>query len=117
MRNPQGSLRYGSQVALVLGITTDDWDMSLRGLTWPSGYGSIELVIVTIISAHNNRMVLEGPVPCLRCGGKTEGDALLCDSCADASFAEPKFFLNPILIGPSLLSRLRDQGSAAYLLG
>ena len=56
-------------------------------------------------------------MPCLRCGGKTEGDALLCDSCADASFAEPKFFLNPILIGPSLLSRLRDQGSAAYLLG
>lgn len=62
-------------------------------------------------------MVLEGPVPCLRCGGKVEGDALLCDSCADATFAEPKFFLNPILIGPSLLSRLRDQGSAAYLLG
>lgn len=54
---------------------------------------------------------------CLKCGGKSEGDALLCDACADASFSESKFFLNPVLIGPSLYSRLRDQGSAAYLLG
>ena len=56
-------------------------------------------------------------MPCLRCGGKTEGEALLCDSCADETFVEPKFFLNPILIGQSLFSRLRDQGSAGYLLG
>ncbi len=54
---------------------------------------------------------------CLKCGGKSEGDALLCDACADASFSESKFFLNPVLIGPSLCSRLRNQGSAAYLLG
>lgn len=56
-------------------------------------------------------------MPCLKCGGKSEGDALLCDACADASFSESKFFLNPVLIGPSLYSRLRDQGSAACLLG
>lgn len=54
---------------------------------------------------------------CLRCGGKSEGDALLCDACADASFSESKFFLNPVLIGPSVFSRLRSQGSAAFLLG
>ena len=33
------------------------------------------------------------------------------------SFQEPKFFLNPVLIGPSVYSRLRLHGSAAYLLG
>ena len=54
---------------------------------------------------------------CLKCGGKSEGDALLCDACADASFSESKFFLNPVLIGSSLYSRLRSHGSAAYLLG
>lgn len=54
---------------------------------------------------------------CLKCGGKSEGDALLCDACADASFSESKFFLNPVLIGPSLYSRLRSRGSAAYMLG
>jgi len=56
-------------------------------------------------------------VACLKCGGKSEGDALLCDACADASFSESKFFLNPVLIGPSLYSRLRSHGSAAYMLG
>ncbi len=54
---------------------------------------------------------------CLKCGGKSEEGALLCDTCADSSFNEPKFFLNPVLIGPSLYSRLRAQGSAAYVLG
>jgi len=56
-------------------------------------------------------------VACLECGGKSEGDALLCDACADASFSESKFFLNPVLVGSSLYSRLRDHGSAAYVLG
>lgn len=56
-------------------------------------------------------------MPCLRCGGKSEDDALLCDGCADASFKEPKFFLNPVLIGTSIFSRLRATGSAAILLG
>lgn len=54
---------------------------------------------------------------CLKCGGKSEGDALLCDSCADSSFRESRFFLNPVLIGPSVYSRLREYGSAAVLLG
>ncbi len=54
---------------------------------------------------------------CLKCGGKSEEGALLCDTCADSSFDEPKFFLNPVLIGPSLYSRLRARGSAAYVLG
>jgi tetratricopeptide (TPR) repeat protein len=56
-------------------------------------------------------------LPCLKCGGKSEDDALLCDACADSSFKEPKFFLNPVLIGTSVYSRLRDCGSAAVLLG
>ena len=56
-------------------------------------------------------------MPCLKCGGQSEEDALLCDGCAESSFREPKFFLNPILIGPSVYSRLREKGSAAYLLG
>ena len=54
---------------------------------------------------------------CLKCGGESEEGALLCDTCADSSFNEPKFFLNPVLIGPSLYSRLRARGSAAYVLG
>lgn len=56
-------------------------------------------------------------MPCLKCGGQTEDEALLCDGCAESSFQEPKFFLNPVLLGPSLYSRLRGAGSAAYLLG
>jgi len=56
-------------------------------------------------------------VLCLKCGGKSEDDALLCDSCADSSFRESRFFLNPVLIGPSVYSRLREYGSAAVLLG
>ncbi len=56
-------------------------------------------------------------MPCLKCGGQSEAEALLCDSCAEASFQEPRFFLSPVLIGPSLFSRLRERGSAAYLLG
>lgn len=53
----------------------------------------------------------------MKCGGQAEEEALLCDTCADASFQEPKFFLNPVLVGPSIFSRLRVQGSAAYMLG
>jgi tetratricopeptide (TPR) repeat protein len=56
-------------------------------------------------------------LPCLKCGAQTVDEALLCDSCADSSFKEPKFFLNPVLIGPSLYLRLRAASSAAYLLG
>lgn len=56
-------------------------------------------------------------MPCLKCGGQTEDQALLCDMCAEASIQEPRFFLNPVLIGPSLYARLRAHGSAAYRLG
>jgi len=42
---------------------------------------------------------------------------LVCDACADACFQDPKFFLNPVLIGPSVFSRLRARGSGAYALG
>lgn len=56
-------------------------------------------------------------MPCLKCGGKSEEDALLCDKCADQCLSEPKFFLNPVLIGQSAYSRLRSTGSIAYLLG
>jgi tetratricopeptide (TPR) repeat protein len=56
-------------------------------------------------------------VPCLKCGGQTEDEALICDGCAESSFQEPKFFLNPVLLGQSLYSWLRTSGSAAYLLG
>ena len=54
---------------------------------------------------------------CLKCGGQTEEQALLCDGCAETLIREPRFFLNPVLIGPSIYSRLREQGSAAYRLG
>lgn len=57
------------------------------------------------------------PVPCLKCGGTSEEDALLCDDCADQCLSEPKFFLNPVLIGQSVYSKLRSTGSVAYLLG
>jgi tetratricopeptide (TPR) repeat protein len=56
-------------------------------------------------------------VPCLKCGGKVEDGALICNRCADASFQEPKFFLNPVLLGTSAFSRMRSKGSAAYILG
>jgi tetratricopeptide (TPR) repeat protein len=56
-------------------------------------------------------------LPCLKCGGQTVDEALICDSCAEESLQEPKFFLNPVLIGPSLYSRLRASSSGAYLLG
>ncbi len=56
-------------------------------------------------------------MPCLRCGGPSEEESLVCDACADACFQDPKFFLNPVLIGPSVFSRLRSEGSAAYVLG
>jgi tetratricopeptide (TPR) repeat protein len=56
-------------------------------------------------------------VSCVRCGGSCEEGALICDACADACFEEPRFFLNPVLVGPSIFSRLRSEGSAACLLG
>lgn len=56
-------------------------------------------------------------MPCLKCGGKVEEGALVCNRCADASFQEPRFFLNPVLLGTSAFSRLRAKGSAAYILG
>ena len=56
-------------------------------------------------------------MPCLKCGGKVEEGALICNRCAEASFQEPKFFLNPVLLGTSAFSRLRSKGSAAYILG
>lgn len=56
-------------------------------------------------------------VPCLRCGGPSEEESLVCDKCADTCLQDPKFFLSPVLIGPSVFSRLRSEGSAAYLLG
>ncbi len=55
-------------------------------------------------------------MPCLKCGGESE-DALICDACADQCYEEAKFFLNPALVGPSVFSRLRNAGSAAYHLG
>jgi tetratricopeptide (TPR) repeat protein len=56
-------------------------------------------------------------VPCLRCSCETEEGALVCDKCAGECYGDPEFFLNPTLVGTSVLSRLRGQGSAAYLLG
>jgi tetratricopeptide (TPR) repeat protein len=56
-------------------------------------------------------------LPCLKCGGSSEGDALLCDGCADTCFKEPKFFLNPTLVGPSVFSRMRANGSLAAVIG
>lgn len=54
---------------------------------------------------------------CLRCGGEAQDDAQICDGCADACFTEPRFFLNPVLVGESIYSRLRSMGSAVLLLG
>ncbi len=56
-------------------------------------------------------------MPCLKCEGQCDEDSLVCDKCADECFREPKFFLNPVLVGNSLFSRLRASGSAASLLG
>ncbi len=53
----------------------------------------------------------------MRCGGPSEEESLVCDSCADACSQDPQFFLNPVLIGPSIFARLRNEGSAAYVLG
>ncbi len=47
----------------------------------------------------------------------TEDGALLCESCADATLADPRFFLNPVLVGQSVFHRLREEGSAAVALG
>lgn len=54
---------------------------------------------------------------CLRCGCMCEEGPLLCDACADASFEDPRFFLNPSLIGRSVFQRMRSEGSATMLLG
>jgi len=56
-------------------------------------------------------------VPCLRCSCDTEEGSLVCDKCAGECYGDPEFFLNPTLIGTSVFSRLREQGSVAYLLG
>jgi len=47
----------------------------------------------------------------------TEDGALICGECASALFADPKFFLNPVLVGQSVFQRIRSEGSAATLLG
>lgn len=54
---------------------------------------------------------------CLKCGTMTEDGALLCETCADESIAEPRFFINPTLIGQSVFRRLRSEGSATAALG
>lgn len=54
---------------------------------------------------------------CLKCGTMTEAGALLCEACADTSIEDPRFFLNPVLVGKSLLTRMRAEGCAAVALG
>jgi len=56
-------------------------------------------------------------VGCLKCEAECEDEALICDECADECFQDPRFFVNPVLVGQSVFSRLRSIGSAAYLLG
>lgn len=56
-------------------------------------------------------------MPCLKCEGSCDDTTLICDECADSCFGEARFFLSPVLIGPSLYARLRSQGSLACLLG
>jgi tetratricopeptide (TPR) repeat protein len=56
-------------------------------------------------------------LPCLKCGGSSEDEALLCDSCAESCFKESRFLLGPVLIGQSVFSTMRSEGSAAALLG
>ena len=47
----------------------------------------------------------------------TEDGALMCDQCADASVTDPRFFLNPSLIGQSVFKRLRSEGSVSLAIG
>ena len=54
---------------------------------------------------------------CLKCGAMTEDGALLCETCADESISDPRFFVNPSLIGQSVFGRLRSEGSLAAALG
>ncbi|HUV62143.1 MAG TPA: tetratricopeptide repeat protein [Thermoplasmata archaeon] len=54
---------------------------------------------------------------CLKCESECEDGALICGECADACFRESRFFLTPVLIGPSLYARLRSEGSVASMLG
>lgn len=54
---------------------------------------------------------------CLKCGTMTEDGALLCETCADESITDPRFFINPSLIGRSVFERLRADGSATAVLG
>lgn len=56
-------------------------------------------------------------MPCLKCEGSCDESTLICDECADTCFSEARFFLNPVLIGPSLYARLRSEGALACLLG
>jgi tetratricopeptide (TPR) repeat protein len=56
-------------------------------------------------------------LPCLKCEGSCDDSTLICDECADSCFGEARFFLSPVLIGPSLYARLRSEGSLACLLG
>jgi tetratricopeptide (TPR) repeat protein len=56
-------------------------------------------------------------VPCLKCEGSCGESTLICDECADSCLGDARFFLSPVLIGPSLYARLRSEGSLACLLG
>jgi len=71
-----------------------------------------------IISVNPHLMDDRGyPLPCLKCGGSSEDEALLCDSCAESCFRESRFLLGPVLVGQSVFSTMRSEGSAAALLG
>ena len=54
---------------------------------------------------------------CLKCEAECEDEALICDKCADECFQDSRFFINPVLVGQSVFSRLRSNGSAAFVLG
>lgn len=54
---------------------------------------------------------------CLKCEGQCDEEALICDKCADECFQDSRFFINPVLVGQSVFSRLRSNGSAAFVLG
>ncbi len=56
-------------------------------------------------------------MPCLKCDRSCAESTLICDDCADSCLEEARFFLSPVLIGPSLYARLRSEGSLACLLG
>jgi tetratricopeptide (TPR) repeat protein len=47
----------------------------------------------------------------------TEDGALLCEPCAEESIMDPRFFVNPSLIGRSVFAKLRSEGSATAVLG